>query len=135
MDIKKFISLNKKFIFKPNTIVSFVFLCLTTILIILYYDKKIGIYLSVLLLPLFICFYNTSKKNKFKMVYIYLMFSIITFIGEAVVIYKTNNKALLYNYTVPKLKVPSWLFLAYLNMVIFIWLLDDYFTNVLAKLC
>ena len=133
MDIKQFILDNIGFIFKYNTIISFFFLIITTLCIIYLYNKNIGFYLSLLLVPIFLVLYRTSKKNKCKMLFIYLIFSIVTFLGEALVIYKTNAKALVYTHTVSCLKVPSWLFLAYLNMVIFIWLLDDYFTTMVSK--
>ena len=81
---------NLDFILKKNTIISILFLTVITLAVIHYYDRNIGFTLCTILLPLFLYLYETDKKTKMKMLFIYFVFSILTFIGENIVVYKTN---------------------------------------------
>ena len=128
---KNYLIKNLDFILKKNTIISLIFIILITLIITHYYNRYIGFISCIILLPLFLYLYNTPNKNKNKMLFVFLVFSICTFIGENIIIYKTQRKALFYNYVISGFNVPSWLFLAYLNMLIFIWLLEDYFNTIL----
>ena len=126
MLLDKLIISNMNFVVKRNTIVSILMMIINTIYIIKFYQNKHVIYISICLLFLYIYLLNTSIAKKISLIVVYIVFSAITLIGEHFVILYTKGSALKYSNTIPGMNVPAWLFVAYLNMVILIELLNNY---------
>ena len=115
-----------KFLLQRNTLLSMVVMLLNTGVLLLYHDQKVGVLLSLSLLWTYLYFYRASRAKKWRMLFTYTIFSILTILGEEGVIQFSKGKALSYGTPSLKSHVPLWLFGAYLNMVILVWLLDDF---------
>lgn len=115
-----------KFMIRSNTILSVVVMLLNTLVLLHFHDSQLSIVPSVVLLFVYLYFYKTSRSHKSRMLFTYIMFSLLTLAGEDFVISFSKGKALKYGSPSLQTRVPLWLFGAYLNMTVLIWLLDDF---------
>lgn len=123
--IKNTISQLIDFLLRPNSLLAMSVMLVNTGVILMYHDQKIGVLLSLSLLGIYLYLYQSSRSRKWRMLFTYTIFSILTILGEETVIQFSKGKALTYGKPSLKSHVPLWLFGAYLNMVIMVWFLDD----------
>ena len=114
------------FLVQRNSLLSIIIMLINTGVLLLYHDKKEGIVLSFVLLCTYLYFYRAPKAKKTRMLFTYIVFSVLTILGEEYVIQFSQGKALSYGTPSLQTHVPLWLFGAYLNMVVLVWLLDDF---------
>lgn len=74
---------------------------------------------------IYLLFSEISKKDKIKYIFVTIIFSIITGIGESIIIYRNPLTSLKY-FNCDVLNLPFWLFSAYMNMILFTTFLYDF---------
>tara|TARA_Y100000590_G_C15730967_1_gene1017004 strand:- start:242 stop:637 length:396 start_codon:yes stop_codon:yes gene_type:complete len=127
--IKKKILKVKDFLLKRETIIKIIFISLNALNLCFYINSNCVLN-TIILIILYLYISDTSNKEKLKLILIWLIFSITTFIGEAIIIYKT--KGINYAYKKPDIfNVNVWLLTPYSIMVFSIILLNDYFNFIL----
>ena len=107
-----------------NNILVILVVILNTLNILYNYKNYWVLFISILLLVVYLLLLKSPFKEKLVFIFIYLVFSITTLIGESIVISTTGGKALQYGITSFNTNVPIWLFSAYLNMVLAILFLE-----------
>ena len=74
---------------------------------------------------IYLTFSKISKKNKMKYIFVTIAFSIITGIGESIIVYRNPLTSLKY-FNCDIFNLPFWLFSAYMNMILFVTILYDF---------
>ena len=119
--------LNIDFLLQHNTIVSLLLICINTYGLIKYHENHISVIITIISVIFYFFLYKSTFKKKLVMFLVLLTFSILTIIGEHYVIKISKSKALNYGSKILNTNVPSWLFTAYFNMLLLIWLLTNFF--------
>ena len=107
-----------------NSILVIILVILNTLNIFYNYKNNWVLFISIILLVIYLLLLQASFQEKMVFIFIYLVFSITTLFGESIVISTTGGKALRYGVTSFNTNVPIWLFSAYLNMVLVILFLE-----------
>ena len=106
--------------FKNDTVLKLCLLGLNTLNLFYYIETIYCIPVTIGLVLLYLNVSNESVKEKKKIIIVWLVFSLLTLIGEPIVI-SLNSKNPVLNYKNPDIiNVPYWLISAYLNMVILV---------------
>lgn len=111
---------------RPNTLVPLAIIIINTLNIFLNHANPVVLPVTILLVVVYMRLYQAPLHDKGILLFVYLAFSILTLCGESVVIWFTQGKALRYGKPTAGGNVPVWLFSAYFNMVLTIYLLREY---------
>ena len=109
-------------------------LIINTIGLLYFIETSWCVPITILLLTIYLFKSKIQLQNKKTIVYTWIIFSLTTFIGESLVISSRDIPIL--KYKNPDINnVPLWLISAYLNMVISVIILYDYFniSNSISK--
>ena len=123
------INLIKKFI---NTeLILAIIISFSTILNVIYnYNKIKFIPITIFLITLYLLL--TKRKNKLKIILLYLSYALCFGFAEYLVITYTNGKAISYQKELTFFKLPYWLlFGAYPTMVINLLLINDFWNIII----
>jgi hypothetical protein len=102
-------------------------LIINTISLLYFIETSWCLPITILLLSIYLIKSKIELKNKKSLVYIWIIFSLTTLLGESLVISSRDIPIL--KYKNPDINnVPLWLISAYLNMVISVIILYDYFS-------
>lgn len=107
-----------------------IILTLNTLNILFLINSKWCIPLTVLLFYVYFKLSSLNKREKTKLFLTWLTFSILTLFGESFVI-KLNKFSSLNYANTDLYNVPSWLFSAYANMVLYILFTNEYYDYIL----
>ena len=107
-----------------------IILTLNTLNILFLINSKWCIPLTVLLFYVYFKLSSLNKREKTKLFLTWLTFSILTLFGESIVI-KLNKFSSLNYANTDLYNVPSWLFSAYANMVLYILFTNEYYDYIL----
>ena len=107
-----------------------IILTLNTLNILFLINSKWCISLTVLLFYVYFKLSSLNKREKTKLFLTWLTFSILTLFGESFVI-KLNKFSSLNYANTDLYNVPSWLFSAYANMVLYILFTNEYYDYIL----
>ena len=111
--------------YKKNneTLLKLCLLGLNTLNLFCFIETKYCLPITIILVLIYLGLSNEVIKEKKKIIGVWLIFSLLTLIGESIVISLNSNNPVL-NYKNPDIiNVPSWLISAYLNMVVLILVL------------
>ena len=102
-------------------------LIINTISLLYFIETSWCVPITILLLTIYLIKSKIQLQNKKTIVYIWIIFSFTTLLGESLVISSRDIPIL--KYKNPDINnVPLWLISAYLNMVISVIILYDYFS-------
>ena len=105
-----------------NILDKYVLLTINTINLFYFSNSRFCLPITLVLLIIYYKYSTDIYIDKKKLILVYILFSILTITGESIFIQKTN----LLNYTNSDIfNVSSWLFSAYLNMVLLIYILNQ----------
>ena len=107
-----------------------IILTLNTLNILFLINSKWCIPLTVLLFYVYFKLSSLNKREKTKLFLTWLTFSILTLFGESFVI-KLNKFSSLNYANTDLYNVPSWLFSAYANMVLYILFTNEYYDYII----
>jgi len=122
----EFIKHTFSFLTRHNTLVVLGVVVLNTINILVNHANTRVIPITLILLMMYMIMYRSEWRNKWILLFVYASFSVLTLGGESVVIWMTQGHALRYGKPSAGGNVPVWLFSAYLNMVLTVYLLTEY---------
>ena len=106
--------------FKNDTVLKLCLLGLNTLNLFCFIETTYCLPITIILVLMYLNISNESVKEKKKIIIVWLVFSLLTLIGESIVI-SLNSKNPVLNYKNPDIiNVPYWLISAYLNMVILV---------------
>jgi len=109
--------------FKNDTLLKLCLLGLNTLNLFCFIETKYCLPITIILVLIYLNISNESVKEKKKIIGVWIVFSLLTLIGESIVI-SLDSKNPVLNYKNPDIiNVPLWLISAYLNMVILILVL------------
>jgi hypothetical protein len=109
--------------YKDDTLLKLCLLGLNTLNLFYCIETTYCLPITIILVLIYLNISNESVKEKKKIIGVWLVFSLLTLIGESIVI-SLNSKSPVLNYKNPDIiNVPSWLISAYLNMVILVLVL------------
>ena len=111
--------------YKKNreTFLKLCLLGLNTLNLFFLIETKYCLPITILLVLIYLNASNENVKEKKKIISVWLIFSLLTLIGESIVISINSNNPVLKYKNPDIINVPSWLLAAYLNMVVLIILL------------
>jgi hypothetical protein len=132
----KFIwELHRLFFSKPETIIEILFIFLNAGNIFLNYGNNYRVILITSMLALIYFNYSPRKAiDKSELLFIFVAFSLATGIVESYLISYSGGIAIQYGKTGERLNIPSWLFCAYLSMVMIMLGLQRYYQQVLIPI-
>lgn len=122
----EFIKHTFSFLTRHNTLVVLGVVVLNTINILVNHANTRVIPITLILLMVYMIMYRSEWRDKWILLFVYASFSVLTLGGESVVIWMTHGRALRYGKPTGGGNVPVWLFSAYLNMVLTVYILTEY---------
>jgi len=105
-----------------NILDKYILLSINTLNLFYFSNTSFCIPITILLLILYYNYSKDSYSEKKKIILVYILFSLLTISGESIFIRKTE---LLKYINSDIFNVSSWLFSAYLNMVVLIFILNE----------
>ena len=108
--------------YKKNneTLLKLCLLGLNTLNLFCFIETKYCVPTSIILVLIYLNISNESVKERKKIIAVWIVFSLLTLIGESIVISLNSENPVLNYKNSDIINVPSWLISAYLNMVIFV---------------
>lgn len=107
-----------------------IFITVNTLILLLFIKNNYCATITILLFMIYLKSSKLSKKKKKIIIYTWILFSIVTLLGESLVILSSNNEL---SYKNPVIfSTPLWLITSYASMIMSIILYVDFFETMLS---